>query len=76
MPKLSELKSGQKARILSFIDPLIGARLMDMGCLPGETLVVSKHAPLGCPLAIEISGVELSLRLKEAETVDVELQAD
>lgn len=74
MPRLSELKSGQTARILNFLDPEIGARLMDMGCVPGESLKISKYAPLGCPLAIEIAGVELSLRTKEADSVEVDLE--
>jgi ferrous iron transport protein A len=72
MYTLAEIKEGQKVRILSFIDPEIGAKLLEMGCLPGETVTLSKSAPLGCPIAIEVSGYELSLRKHEAASVLVE----
>jgi len=43
-----------------------------MGCLPGEKITLTKIAPLGDPIAIEISGYELSLRKDEASTVVLE----
>ena len=73
MLRLSQLQKGQKARILSLKDPVISARLLDMGCVPGEELSLRKRAPLGCPIVIEVQGFELSLRVKEAEQVQVEL---
>jgi ferrous iron transport protein A len=72
MSSLAELKKGEKARIISFTNQEIGSKLMEMGCLPGEIIEVSKTAPLGCPLAIEIAGYELSMRRQEAATVLIE----
>ncbi len=69
---LAQIKQGQKVRILSFIDPEIGAKLLEMGCLPGEIVSLSKSAPLGCPIAIDVAGYELSLRKQEAASVLVE----
>lgn len=69
---LAEIKPGQKVRILSFADPEIGAKLLEMGCLPGETVSLNKSAPLGCPIAIDVAGYELSLRKQEAAFVIVE----
>ena len=46
-----------------------------MGCLPGETVSLSKTAPFGCPMAINIAGYELSLRKDEAALVMIELVA-
>lgn len=43
-----------------------------MGCLPGETVRLNKQAPLGCPISINVSGYELSLRKGEAATVLIE----
>ncbi len=75
MSTLAQLKKGQKAVIKSFTDLSLSTRLIDMGCLPGEIISISKTAPLGCPLAVTISGYELSLRRDEAESVQVELVA-
>ncbi len=72
MLTLAEIKPGQKVRINSFTDPEIGAKLLEMGCLPGEIVSLSKSAPFGCPIAIEVSGYELSLRKQEAASVLVE----
>lgn len=73
MPRLSELQKGQKARVLKVHDSDIAARLLDLGCIPGELLHLSNTAPLGCPIAICIEGSELSLRKDEAQTVEVEI---
>lgn len=43
-----------------------------MGCLPGEKVTVTKRAPFGCPIAVLLPGYELSLRLEEAMTIEVE----
>ena len=75
MSSLAELKLGQKAIIRSFTNTGLSGRLIEMGCLPGETIVISKTAPLGCPLAVHIAGYELSLRKEEAASVLIELVA-
>ena len=75
MSSLAQLKKGQKAIIRSITDSKLGSRLMDMGCLPGEIITISKTAPLGCPMAVRVAGSELSLRIEEAESVLVELVA-
>jgi ferrous iron transport protein A len=72
---LDELQQGQKAIIKSFRDPELSMRLIEMGFLPGESVELSKKAPLGCPFAIHVAGYELSLRREEASSVLVELQA-
>lgn len=72
--KLSDLKVGQTARILSInTKGVIRRRLMDMGVLSGEILRVEKIAPLGDPIDIVIKNYHLSLRKNEAEGIDVEV---
>jgi len=71
--KLSELKPGQKALISHFENNEILLKLMEMGCVPGERLVVEQVAPLGDPISINVSGYSLSLRLNEAENIIVEI---
>lgn len=75
MISLADLKQGQKAFIHSFSNDALSSRLLEMGCMPGEALQLSRTAPLGCPLAIQVAGYELSLRREEAAAVMVELVA-
>ncbi|MDP4262470.1 MAG: FeoA family protein [Bacteroidota bacterium] len=69
--KLSQLKPGQKAIIQDFDNQEIHLKLMEMGCLPGESITVEQRAPLGDPVSISIAGYTLSLRLDEAEKIIV-----
>jgi len=72
LKKLSEISPGIFVRIDSFTNNDIYLKLMEMGCLPGETINIEKIAPLGDPISIKVSGYTLSLRLNEAETILVE----
>ncbi len=49
---LSSLRKGQTAVIDSFTDYELSLKLLEMGCLPGETIEVIRIAPLGDPIAI------------------------
>jgi len=69
MSTLDALTEGQSATIHSFSDKFLSLKLIEMGCLPGETVKLSYVAPLGDPIAIEVSGYMLSLRRQEASTV-------
>ena len=70
--KLTELKPGEKAVIKSFTSPDLALKLMEMGCLPGEMVVIEQVAPLGDPISIRIAGYSLSLRLNEADHIILE----
>jgi Fe2+ transport system protein FeoA len=71
--KLSDLRPGQQAIITQFNNNEIFLKLMEMGCLPGEKIVIEQVAPLGDPISVNVSGYSLSLRLNEAEQIIVEL---
>ena len=71
--RLSELKPGQEGVIKEFNDNDIFLKLMEMGCVPGEIILVDKVAPLGDPISILVAGYHLSLRLNEAENIWVEV---
>ncbi len=73
MINLTQLQKGQKALVKSFTSDVLSSKLIEMGCLPGEILTLSKIAPLGCPLAVRVSGYELSMRREEAACVLIEL---
>jgi ferrous iron transport protein A len=70
--KLSELKSGARGKITGFESPDLELKLMEMGCLPGETVTVEQVAPLGGPMNIRVAGYMLSLRKDEAIHIEVE----
>jgi len=72
MKRLSELKVGKRAKILSFEKDDIFIKLMEMGCVPGEFIKVEQIAPLGDPISISVAGYSLSLRLNEANSIFVE----
>jgi ferrous iron transport protein A len=70
--KLSDLKAGEKGLIKGFESSDLELKLMEMGCIPGEVVVVEQVAPLGDPISIRISGYSLSLRKNEANQILLE----
>ena len=70
--KLSDLKAGESGRIKGFETSDLELKLMEMGCIPGEIVIVEKVAPLGDPISIRISGYSLSLRKNEANQILLE----
>ena len=46
--------------------------LLDMGLTPGTEVTLRKVAPMGDPIEVELRGYELTLRIEEAEKIEVE----
>ena len=63
--RLSDMKVGRKAVITEFEMDDIFLKLMEMGCIPGETVKIDQIAPLGDPISITVAGYHLSLRQKK-----------
>lgn len=72
--KLSELVPGQEGIIQKFNNDELLLKLMEMGCLPGEKIILEQIAPMGDPISVNISGYSLSLRLNEAENIVVDVE--
>ncbi len=72
--RLSELKPGQEGIIKEFNSNEIFLKLMEMGCVPGERILLEQVAPLGDPISVNVAGYHLSLRINEAEHIMVELK--
>jgi ferrous iron transport protein A len=70
--RLSDIPVGCAAIILAFENDEIFLKLMEMGCVPGEKVVVEQKALMGDPISIQVAGYTLSLRLSEAENIIVE----
>ena len=47
-------------------------RLLDMGLTPKTRVTVRKMAPMGDPIEIRVRGYELTLRVEEAQKIEVE----
>jgi ferrous iron transport protein A len=60
---------GESAVISGFTDDEISVKLLEMGFLPGTVVRFNFTAPLGDPVCVSVSGLDLSLRLNEASTI-------
>jgi Fe2+ transport system protein FeoA len=71
---LSELRQGQDARITSVGGDLrLRRRILEMGLNRGAEIHVEKYAPLKDPMEVVVRGNHLSLRVREASEIMVEL---
>ena len=73
MRTLRQIKVGQSARVVKVHgEGGIRRRIMDMGITKGVEIRVRRVAPLGDPMELTVRGYELSLRLADAEKIEVE----
>lgn len=70
--RLSQLKAGEWGKIKGFENSDLELKLMEMGCIPGELVIVEQVAPLGDPISIRVAGYSLSLRKDEASQINLE----
>jgi ferrous iron transport protein A len=70
--RLSEISAGKTVIVKSIEKDEIFLKLMEMGCVPGEKIMVDQIAPLGDPISILVAGYHLSLRINEAENIWVD----
>ena len=77
LKKLSEIKQGQSAYIEKVGgDGALRQHLLDMGVIPGAHVKLIKFAPMGDPMELRIHGYELTLRLSDAEKIEILLTDD
>lgn len=50
-------------------------RLLDMGVIPRTRVTVTRRAPMGDPIELQLRGYRLSLRLEDARSVEVKQKA-
>lgn len=68
-----EFKKGMRGRIVNApCDTVVAIRLQEMGLTPGAEFTVTKIAPLGDPVEIDLRGYRLCLR--RAETIGFEAE--
>jgi len=69
---LKELKIGEHAVITKVGgEGALRQHFLDMGVIPGAEVTVIKFAPMGDPMELQIHGYELTLRLADAQQIDI-----
>lgn len=69
--KLSSIQPGTSVIVNEIVDSVLRPKLMEMGVINGQKLTLLFRAPFGGPIAIDINGYILSLRLDEAALIQV-----
>ena len=72
---LSTIKIGETVVISSVKDSSLKVKLMEMGLIVGKRMTVLFRAPLGDPIAYDVEGYILSLRIDEANQIGVKIQS-
>jgi Fe2+ transport system protein FeoA len=70
----SQLKKGMRARVVS-VPPSTSEtrRLYEMGLIEGTEFTVTKVAPFGDPVEIDLRGYRLCLRKRESAGIEIEV---
>ena len=69
---LDSLRVGSRAEIEEITTDCDRAnRMATLGFIPGRMLKITRFAPLGDPISVEIDGQEISLRRAEARIIQV-----
>ena len=74
---LNELKTGSSGIITAVGgDGPLRCRLLDMGLIPHTRVTLQKVPPMGDPIEIRVRGYELTLRVEEAQKIEVKEAAE
>ena len=72
MSTLANVIKGKKVKVIKLLNSEISSKLLEMGLYNGQEVEVMFKAPFGDPIAVNIGGYVLSLRLDEAKLVEVQ----
>ena len=71
---LKDIKIGKSAVVTAVGgEGALRQHFLDMGVIPGAEVTVIKYAPMGDPMELRIHGYELTLRLADAEKIQVKV---
>lgn len=71
---LAEIPMHTPATLLRISGPrALRRRLLEMGLVPGTLVEVVSVSPLGDPLQLSVRGARLSIRKKDARSLEVQL---
>ena len=70
---LKELPIGSMATVVTVGgEGALRQHFLDMGLIPGVDVTMVKYAPMGDPVELQIHGYELTLRLADAQKIEIE----
>lgn len=69
---LANLKRGETAIITDVSSILIPLKLLEMGCLPGNSVKLVQVAPFADPMYLNINGSHLAIRKETASHILIE----
>ena len=69
---LAELKRGQRGVIIDVSSIHIPLKLLEMGCLPGNSVELVQVAPFSDPMYLNINGSHLAIRKETATHIQIE----
>ena len=72
---LAQLKKGEKAVVEDLNTDLVPLKLIEMGCLPGNTIELLQLAPFKDPLFLNVNGAQVAIRKETAEYIKVKIIA-
>lgn len=67
----SSLKIGETAIIKAVNLDEIPLKLLEMGCLPGNTITLLQVAPFGDPLYFNVNDSHVAIRLETAREISI-----
>jgi len=71
MQTIATLQKGEKGIIQEFDINLVPLKLIEMGCLPGNTVELVQYAPFHDPLYININDSYVAIRKETAVHISI-----
>ncbi len=71
MKTLAQLPVNKRSLVVNIKEGALHTKLLEMGLYSGKPVEVLFKAPLGDPIAVDVDGYVLSMRLDEAAYVEV-----
>ncbi|NNC95285.1 MAG: ferrous iron transport protein A [Chitinophagales bacterium] len=66
---IADLKEGERGIVEDIVHEDIPLKLVEMGCLPGNEVLMMQRAPFKDPICIKINGSVIALRKNIAKRI-------
>ncbi|MFD2100426.1 FeoA family protein [Flagellimonas iocasae] len=76
MATVADLAYGQKGIIKDFSEHILPIKLLELGCLPGNSVELVQVAPLKDPIYINLSGSHIAIRRSLAQLIELDIVED
>ena len=70
---VAHLRRGQRGIIKEISAEIIPLKLLEMGCLPGNEVMLVQTAPFKDPMYLNINGSHLAIRKETALNIEIDL---